>query len=465
MRIKRSLRRASVALTSAMLLLVAGCGDENPAAPGEDSGAIAPGLAISGAQGVHRHLVILQGAEGSNFAAEVAALGGQVERRHGAINLVTVTGLNDLAAARLAARSDVSRIRRDVKVQWIPRPNQMVFRIARSVNSRPPTAQGTDQSGAFFFPIQWNLRKINADQAWPVTNAGAGALVCVLDTGIDPDHIDLAGKVDLNKSASMVPDEPSILDRHFHGTHVASIVSSNGLGVASVASDARLCAVKVLNREGRGSFGDIIAGIIHAADQGADVINMSLGAYIDKTGAADFLRVLQSSIDHAVSKGTLVVASGGNDAINLDQDPPQFIHIPSQLNNVSSIGATGPINQQEFDRLASYSNFGGRTGIDLVAPGGDFLAGIAEDFIIGACSQYQIQLPFSCVGGNFFLFVVGTSQASPHVAGVAAVVESQFAGNQNAAQLERCVFRGVDRVGSFTRFGRGRANVLKAAAC
>jgi thermitase len=100
--------------------------------------------------------------------------------------------------------------------------------------------------------LQWNIRQIRADDAWLRTPQGSGALVCVLDTGVDPDHIDLAGKVDLGKSVSFVPGE-SILDFFFHGTAVASIITSNGIGVASVAPDARLCAVKVLDRNGFGT--------------------------------------------------------------------------------------------------------------------------------------------------------------------------------------------------------------------
>src|SRR5690606_8084886 len=102
------------------------------------------------------------------------------------------------------------------------------------------------------------------------------------------------------------PGEPTILDFHFHGTAVSSIVSTNGIGVGSVAPDARLCAVKVLDQFGSGTFEGLIAGIMHAANVGADAINMSLAALIPveavqdpKTGLRDLIKATQRAVNYA----------------------------------------------------------------------------------------------------------------------------------------------------------------------
>jgi subtilisin family serine protease len=421
-----------------------------------------------------RHVVTLIGAEASDFDAAVAGLGGRVERRHADIGVVTVRGLTAAGAQALAARPEVAGVDADITLRWIPRPDQL-FRQARAIDAQaaPPSALGTDQSGAFFFAIQWNMQVIQAPAAWAATPAGGGRLVCVLDTGVDPGHVDLAGRVALDKSTSFVEAEPDIQDLNAHGTFVSSLISSNGLGMASVASDARLCAIKVLAKDGSGTFDDVISGIIFAADEGADVINMSLGAYIDlrQKGARGLVRALQKAVDVATRKGVVVVASAGNGAINLDKDPGFMLEIPAQLDGVISVGATGPINQQNFDALASYSNFGGRTGIALVAPGGDFRNLPHEpvfDLVLGACSRTQTALPTAnCTSGRSFLLGDGTSFASPHVAGAAAVVESQLgtAGSEQVEHVTECILEGADNVGPRRIFGAGRLNVATGAAC
>ena len=123
--------------------------------------------------------------------------------------------------------------------------------------------------------MQWNMNVIRAPAAWQATPAGQGRLVRILDTGVDPDHIDLSGRIAFGKSTSFVAAEPTIQDFNTHGTFVSSIVSSNGVRIASVASDAPLCAIKVLGPNGSGSFGSVIDGILFAANEGADASAVS----------------------------------------------------------------------------------------------------------------------------------------------------------------------------------------------
>ncbi|MEP6571787.1 MAG: S8 family serine peptidase [Gemmatimonadota bacterium] len=452
----RSLTRLSLVGAA---LAAAACSDQSPVAP-RDNG---PRLSTTSAPAAPGYIVALRGQAKSDFKKSVESLGGKLERQLNGPGLVTVSGLNAASATQLLRRSDIASVTQDVSIQWIPTTDRIVQMVAAPTTLGGATITGTDQSTAFFFDqFQWNLKVTKASSAWLTTPSGAGAEVCVLDTGTDPGHLDLDGKIDLAKSTSFVASEPFIEDFNFHGTFVSALISSNGFGMASVAPDAKLCAVKVLDFTGHGSFGDVISGIVYAADQGVDAINMSLGAYVDlnQVGAKDLVRALQAAVDYARSKGVVVVVSSGNDGRDLDADAANFLEVPAQLKGVISVGATAPTAQQNFDHLTEYSNFGGTTGIKLVAPGGDFVAaGQQEDLIFSACSEF--------VCGDIFHYALGagTSFASPHVAGEAAVIESNFAGNQSNTTIEGCILKGTDVVGAVRFFGRGRMNVLKAAGC
>jgi subtilisin family serine protease len=405
--------------------------------------------------------------------ALIAARGAKVAREVPPASLMMVTGLSAADAAALSQQTGIARVLRDELVTWIPSP--ATFVRSKVALTSGPSQQGTDQSGAFFYDaFQWNMKVTEANVAWGTTPGGLGETVCVLDTGVDPIHNDLIGKVDPTRSASaiLVPrfaSDTTVLDFNFHGTYISSIVSSNGIGVASVAPDANLCAIKVLSQDGFGSFGDIIFAIYLAASRfGADVINMSLGAIVDSSNPnnAGLLYVLQEVIDFARNRGALVVAASGNNGLNLDDFFP-FIHIPSGMKNVISVGATGPINQQNFDRLASYSNYGGQKTLDMVAPGGEFIPGLTvqADLVISACSHYQVTLPFSCAT-NSYVLATGTSGATAHVSGAGAVVESNATGgNLPIKTLEACILDQTDKLLPKWKFGRGRLNVAKAAFC
>lgn len=447
--------------------IMAGCSSEQPAGP--TAAAARPALAVSApTTRPDRYLVSFKTAQPATFAAQVQAMGGKLDRTLASIKSVVVSGIGTANAAKLQKLTGIEYVAQDLDAQFLPPPSANLQ--VRTLANPGPKASGTDQSGAFFFPYQWNMRQVAADLAWNSTPGGAGELVCVLDTGIDPDHLDLNGKVDPTKMVSFIssplfPGDLDPLDYNFHGTATAAYISTNGIGVASVAPDARLCAAKVLNVLGSGSFADVISGILWAAESGADVINMSLGAYVDRSipGVDLLVAFQQRAVDFAIKKGVVVVASAGNSAIDLDRDPKSFISVPAQLKGVISVGATAPFGQTNFDGLASYSNFGGETGISLVAPGGDFAAGTALDADLTACSQYQLTLPFACAY-NDYVFVSGTSEAAPHVAGAAAVVESQR-GASPPASTSGCITRNADAVGSRSIFGAGRLNVAKAAAC
>jgi subtilisin family serine protease len=314
---------------------------------------------------------------------------------------------------------------------------------------------------------------IRASNVWKLKDGhGAGTTVCDLDTGIDPTHLDLSGKVDVNISTSMVVTEPDILDYNGHGTFVSSQITTNGLGIASVAPEATLCQVKVLDQTGSGLLSDAIAGVIYAADQKVDVINMSFGAYFT-TRDPDFRQIVQDfqrAVNYAHKKGVTLVASAGNGdslgvGIDLATDQRSLLQIPAQLDNVISVGATAPHAQQvgTFDNLASYSNYG-YPGVDVFAPGGDFVDGsVIEDLIIGACSSYSDP---ACADGITYSIGAGTSFAAPLVSGEAAVIESDTKGHK--ADLDNCIIRSSDLLSRHVPdriFGFGRIDVLGGIHC
>jgi len=453
------------ALAAATVLIGAACVDESMTPSSESmSRAPVPQLPASVTPS-DRHVVTFKTTEPASFAKSVQALGGTIVRRQKMIGEAEVTGLTDAAAVSLSKTTGVSRVDRDLILQWIPAPQDANLQLSSLPN---PVASGTDQSDAAFFPFQWNIRQVQADQAWGASNGGSGRTVCVLDTGIDPQHIDIEGRVDLMTSvitSPVFPGDLDPLDYNSHGTLNAGFIASNGIGVASVAPDSRLCSIKVLRVTGSGSFGDIITGIVLAAQSGAGVINMSLGLYIDKAvpGVEGLRSVLARAVAFARDHGVVVVASAGNEAANFNDDG-NMIALPAQVPGVIAVGATAPFNQQNFDMIASYSNFG-NSGVDLFAPGGDLLPGGNQfDLVLGPCSHFQLTLPFEC-SKHSYLIAAGTSEAAPHVSAAAAVVDSQLPGPVEPIHIEGCVLANTENIGPARIFGAGRLNVLKAAGC
>ncbi len=239
---------------------------------------------------------------------------------------------------------------------------------------------------------QWHLHNINIEGAWDKTK-GKGMTVAVIDTGVTKVR-DLV-ETEFVKGYDFVNDRENASDDNGHGTHVAGTIAqatNNSYGVAGVAYEARLMPLKVLSDYGGGTIADIAEAIKFAADNGADVINMSLG------GGGES-QLMKDAINYAHSKGVVIIAAAGNE----NQNSASY---PARYPNVFAVSALGPDGLK-----APYSNYG--AGVDISAPGGS-----------DAGKVLQATVDMDSKGEEVFLGLQGTSMASPHVAGVAALIKA-----------------------------------------
>jgi lantibiotic leader peptide-processing serine protease len=350
---------------------------------------------------------------------------------------------------------------RDAVVTWREPTTVVAF---ESDLADPPFSGSAD----FFFDLQWGHVPVGAVAAWHAGVRGQDVTVAVLDGGFDLTHPDLAPNIDVDRSRNFVDGEElqyGLPDPFSHGAHVAGTIGAaqNDFGVIGVAPDVSLMLLKVLGDEGSGSFGDIIAGMIYAAEAGADIANMSLGASLPQrgfsfeddegtivvVGARDVaqLRVaMQRAANYGTWSGTLYISSAGNDALDLTKTADLLV-LPAGLQRVVSVSATAPIGwatdplQARFDNLASYSNYG---KVDVSAPGGDFVYSGDEDCAVAGVMApcWVFDLVFSTGAGTWY-WSLGTSMAAPHASGVAALIlaEAGGSGALTPAQLEQALYQ------------------------
>ena len=229
---------------------------------------------------------------------------------------------------------------------------------------------------------------INAAAAWDY-GFGSGVVVAVLDSGISMTHPEFSGRILPGWNFVANPDNNNPQDDHGHGTHVTGIALAainNGVGIAGMAGQASILPVKVLDSTNNGYWSDVISGIIWAVDQGADVINMSLSGTVGDPG-------LPAALQYAVAHDVLIVAAMGNSA----GTTPEY---PSYYNETFAVGAT-----TSADVRWSLSNYGNH--MDVVAPGATVYSTL-----------------WSASNPNTYGFKSGTSMATPHVAGLAALIRA-----------------------------------------
>jgi serine protease len=319
-----------------------------------------------------------------------------------------------------------------------------------------------------FYGLQWGQQQLHTEAAW-TRSTGAGQTIAIVDSGVELSHPDLAGKIAGGATFTGCADNangcgngdwqsaPSAGPPSTHGTHVAGIAAAttnNGTGVAGTAPDARLLAVKVLTEDG-GSFEEIAAGIRWSADNGADVINLSLGALpgvqaLEITGA---ITDATEAIEYARSKGVVVVAAAGNDFASICGSP--------SFNN----GALCVTSTDRNEQRSSFSNFGVKPDMQVVAaPGGAALLACEDDIISTVPVSAENG---SCEENEGYDFYAGTSMATPHVAGVAALLNAQGRTAEQTVSVLQSTARtpGTGSRGTYTpAYGKGIVDADAATA-
>ena len=295
--------------------------------------------------------------------------------------------------------------------------------IASCLAIAPPVHAATDP----LLAQQWGIFAIGADRVWSTTT-GARVIVAVVDSGSGP-HPDLAENLLAGRSFFGLVETPdgNDIDASGHGSHVAGIIASvanNGIGGSGVAPNAKILPIKVLDQAGSGDARDVAAGVRYAADNGAKVINLSLGGATESSS-------LSQAIAYANDKGALVVAAAGNGGA---ADKPKW---PASLDLTIAVTAVDPANNAtSFDQRGDY--------IDIAAPGANIVSTAKGDYVT----------------------LSGTSMAAGFVAGAAALL---FAAEPRVtnAQVRDILLRTATDIGEPGRdltFGVGLINMVAALA-
>lgn len=478
-------------------------------------------------EGNGNYVVLMKGnADVSEFAQRVASLGGTVTYAHAATGFATVSGLSNAAAAELAA-SGVGQVEQDVEVAL----NTPIATAEADVTEvgNPSADSQANPTTATRYNWQWNMRLIKADAAWANGFLGdPGVRVAILDTGIDYDAPDMIGLVDLSRSVSFMsayvrpaaeaPTNPAklsdnlvtstyfptrhpISDYNGHGTNVATQVSSKAFALAGVTSRTTLIGVKVLGSNGSGSLGSVLSGVLHAADAGADVANMSLGGGFSKSGNGQTLSLINTVFNYAKQEGMLIVVSAGNSSIDLQHNGNRYSTY-CDAPHVICVSSVGPATWTGDGNAASYFTNFGRNSVTIAAPGGNGTLNAAGTALVQTpgwpwairvtnptgldraswvwsyCSKTRIggwfipplaippapQPPAvpgltACVAGNLLTGNIGTSQAAPHVAGLAALLIAKHGPGQPQT-IKHLIERSGDQIDP--DLGRSRINVKTA---
>lgn len=269
---------------------------------------------------------------------------------------------------------------------------------------------------------------LQVSYAWQYTMGTPSTIVAVVDSGVNPEHPELVGRI--LDGYDFVNDDEQALDDHGHGTHIAGLIAAaanNGTGSAGLCPLCSILPVKVLNASNVGTWSDVAAGIVYAVDHGAQIINLSLGG----TSNAP---VVQAAVAYATQHDVLIVAAAGNSR----SDTPFY---PAALEDAIAVSAT-----RQDDTRWSLSNYG--SWVDVAAPG------------------YTIYSTYHDLNNYYggYIFMSGTSMAAPHVAGLAGLLLSQKP-ERTAADLRRIILETADDLGqpgADVDFGSGRINAKKA---
>jgi subtilisin family serine protease len=426
-------------------------------------GGIAAGTEVTVAESEDQYIVDLDGTSMSEVRSAASEVLHQLEDVGIAVVRGEESAMEDLSA----------RVEPDVEYR-LDLPSERA-ELPDAADADPDL--GAADTDALLYDAQWDKQVQDVPEVHETTR-GEDTRVAVIDTGIGtfpedvpflldfyvPDddvvHPDL--DVNLELSTSVVDDgTPS--DTGFHGTAVAGVIGSKGVGTLGTAPETELVSVRVFEGGfGGTTFGTVVAAIDYSVDIDADVANLSLGAYpVPREGLGEFYGgVLNRVAARANSEGTLLVAAAGNDGADLQNDG-DVISLPNEAANTMSVSATAPAGfdpifgfepEEPAETPASYTNYG-TNAIEVSAPGGDLRAddgGEIFDYVLTTTPPLNILLPY--------IYIAGTSFSAPQVAGAAALVRSvdpNAPPNKVRSVLERTAVKPQDLPGDKEFHGRG----------
>ncbi len=361
--------------------------------------------------------------DGVMSANSIQQLGAQTVRPLG-------QGMQVLQMPEMSA-ANLSVLQNDPAIEFVEPVFTMPF---PEVIKAADKADDADRAGAPNdpgFAKQYSLKVTDALQGWNVTRGDRRVVIGIVDSGVDINHPDLAAKIVGTYNGA--DGNNDVKDFVGHGTHVAGIASAitnNGVGIAGAAPDCSILAVKVASGDsGYPSTEGIANGIIWAADNGADVINLSLGAGRES-------QAITAAVQHALRKNVVVLAATGNGSGNLKS-------WPALTAGVIAVGSS-----DEQDRRSGFSNYG--PWVSVVAPGSNIYSTFpANSNLIGQTNYGTIS---------------GTSMATPFAAGVAALIRTRYP-EMSPALVKQALESSADDKGApgfDDQFGHGRVNIAKA---
>lgn len=448
---------------------------------------LAGSLAHAQTQDEKSYIIAYKNSLPNDVQQQIQEAGGTILRTISEVSIVEASSANPNFLQNIRQDTDVQAANEQLELYLEDEP----YAADGKKVDLTPNAQGN------YHDAQWDIKRITHNfESYKYNKGNKETVVGVIDTGLDFSHPDLAANADQAGSKTFVPGTTDAWDQNGHGTHVAGSIAANGK-VLGVGPNLTVRAYRVFGATGGAQQSWITDAIVAAANDGVEVINMSLGGWrwlaynLDEKGESASNVAYHRAIQYAINKGVTVVVAAGNDSRNLNdihdmqnywlerygleiKGPSRVV--PAQIPGVITVSSS---NQWSQNSIAFYSNYG--NAIDVAAPGGDngplydslyrqdpkgnFLN--KRDFTYRTLStfpSYFTTAQNATTNAVGYSYLHGTSMAAPKVAGIAGVIKAahpEYTPAQVAAAI-RNTSVDLGKPGTDTLFGAGEANIYQA---